>query len=130
MDSKEKIKDLFIDSYYDEEKEFQPPADFNNFSEKLNSSLHLMDKLEELDYDLDVNILDIINTAEIIVNKRKCFKEAVGFIFCCLCMISLALVSIIVFKTKFIIYVEIILSVLLPFALIPLASHYKPKEEI
>ena len=128
------IKASIIDSYYNEISEKDTNPTFNNESNEIRNKLNAMsdkfDCINELDFDLDVNILNIIQNAEDIKAKKKNKFETLYFLLIAFLILSSLLFIGIASGFKVLIYGEIFIGALMPFALIPLAQIYKKREEV
>jgi hypothetical protein len=116
-----------IDNYYNEASSFQESHSEDNelFKEKLEKSLEKMNALEDLDFPMDINILEIVNTAEAIKDKKKLRLESFAFIGVCLIIISAVVLLSLSVDVKIILYTEAAISALLPLTLIPIAKNIK-----
>lgn len=106
-----------IDDYYEKREMNQ-----DDFSSKLQYTLDKMDKLNSIDdeYKVEVNLLNIIETAE---NKKKAKREKREFIMFIATsfMILLAIALITIFNSiSIIIYAQVIIAISLPLCLIPI----------
>jgi len=128
------IETTLIDSYYNELSEKAINLDLNidsiNINDKLNAVSEKLDSLNNIDFDLDVNILSIIQSAENIKLKKKNKFETLSFVLTELLILSLFSLLGILSGFKILIYILAFTSILLPFILIPLAQIYKNKEGI
>ena len=118
-----------IDSCYNEDFDSQDITELidDRFREKLEKSLEKMDSIEALDFNLDINILDIITKAETIKHKKKLRFESIAFISLCLLIISFFIFLALNVNLKFILFFEVLVSILLPLALIPIAKSAKTR---
>lgn len=131
QESKEKIEDSIIDKFYEEEYdgrllnfELQQNKlkDAIDFEKKLSLSKNKMDLISDMNFNLDISIMDIINQAEEINNKKKSKLEMVMFILVA-SMIFCAFGTVAIFlDIKYIIYFQIIMMTLAPFILIPISK--------
>lgn len=128
MNEHEDLKDKLIDIYYKEDILQNKEKENVNFSIKLESSLNKMDELHKLDFDLEINILDIISQGEKIKENRKFKLDIVKFFAISICIILFITISTVIFKTRFFFYFYIALSTLIPFTLIPIAKFSRAKE--
>jgi len=128
------IETTQIDFYYNELFEKDINLDLNidsiNINDKLNAVSEKLDSLNNIDFDLDVNILSIIQSAENIKIKKKNNFETLSFVLTELLILSLFSSLGILSGFKVLIYILAFTSILLPFILIPLAQIYKNKEGI
>lgn len=130
MTKKESFENKIIDEFYGEENLNSQDVDSHikqAFEDKLNSSLSKMDKLDEMDFDLDVNILSIINKADEIKENKTSKLEVVKFLSVCISIILISALLVFKFGTELIIYAEILFSFILPLSLIPFWRFAKAK---
>lgn len=149
MNENKKREELIIDNYYLErdkhnnqhqqarEGHHDISSSLNNssdldeqdrlFKNKLEESLSYMDSLKDMDYEFDINFLNIIDEAEKIQYARKGYYEALKFILCCLGIILSAILITVFLQTKVLFYIQLAAASIVPLALIPLASFYKSK---
>lgn len=127
------IEASIIDSYYNEIPENTTNSLSSNesfeISEKLNSMSYKLDCITNLDFDIDVNILSIIQNAEDIKVRKKNQLETLYFILTSFLIVSLFLLIGMLSSFKTLIYVVIFISTFMPFVLIPFAKIYRSKEE-
>lgn len=125
------IEGSIIDSYYNESPEKDTGLSCNNdsfdISDKLNAVSQKLDNITNIDFDLDVNILSIIQNAEDIKVKKKNKLETSAFILTALLILSSLLIMGTLWSFKVLAYLEIISGSVMPFVLIPLAKVYKNK---
>lgn len=126
---KDNIENNIIDNYY---KEASYSEDLTSetdelFNEKLHNSLGKMDIVDSLDFPMDINILEVINSAEAIKAKKKLRKEYLIFISVCLVIISSFIFLAFNVDIKIIIYAEVAISIFLPLTLLPIAAKVKTK---
>jgi len=126
------IEASIIDSYYNELPEKDTNLGFSNDSinlyDKLNAVSEKLDCLSDIDFDLDINILSIIQNAENIKTKKKNKFETLSFVLTALLILSLFSFLGMLLGFKVLIYILAFISTLMPFVLIPLAQIYKNKE--
>ncbi|QGU95890.1 hypothetical protein GOM49_13015 [Clostridium bovifaecis] len=130
-EDKEKIRDSIIDKFYEEDYDEgllnlalqqSNSEDITYFEKKLSLSKNKMDLISDTDFNLDINIIDIINEAEEINNKRKGRLETGMFIFVAL-MLFCAFGAITIFlDIRYIIYFQITMVTIAPFILIPISK--------
>lgn len=103
--------------------------DENVESNKIEESLKKMDLIKDLDFPIEINILEIITKAEEIKeDKRKVKFELLGFISMCIVILLTVFAAAISTNPKIILYIEIIIYVFMPFVLIPITKYIKVKE--
>jgi hypothetical protein len=124
MKEKDKIEDRFIDEYYGEASKLNIPPD-SDFKTSMEKSLIKMDVIKDLDFSLNINILDIISKGEEIKDKRKIKFQLSGFIAVCILIISTLITVLISTSPKIYLYVYAVISLLLPLILIPIARDTK-----
>lgn len=117
---KNKNQDNLIDKYYNEDFD-KKYTDDDKFYNEIDESLDKMNVIKDIDCDMDIDISEIIESAETIKNKRKRIIENIAF----------AIISIIIFSAfaftaasngmKFIVIYEITIITLIPFTLIPIS---------
>jgi len=126
------IEASIIDSYYNELPEKDTNLGFSsdsiNLYDKLNAVSEKLDCLSDIDFDLDINILSIIQNAENIKTKKKNKFETLSFVLTALLILSLFSFLGMLLGFKVLIYILAFISTLMPFVLIPLAQIYKNKE--
>jgi hypothetical protein len=118
-----------IDSYYDEASKSMgahEEAD-EEFKAKMEASLKKMNIIEDFDFNLDINTLEIISKAENIVTKKKMRNESFMFILVCIVIISAFAFLAINVDVRVVIAIEVIISAVLPLTIIPIASMTKAK---
>lgn len=128
MNDPKKNMNYSIDEYYNETDDKIDIQD-KDMQQKLASSLGKMDAIKDIDFDIDVNIMETINSAQEIKHNKKALNEALGFGI--LCVSLLLTISFIVLKFKLFIqifYAEIIIFTLMPFIIIPFAAYARMKE--
>ena len=124
----------FIDNYYDElhENNFTPKEEneFLEYKEKLNTSLEKMNIINDSECDLDINILEIINMAEEIKLRKRNKLETFSFVALSLLILLAGVFLVLSFNIKYLVYIEIIITSLFPFLLIPLAIYSENRGDI
>lgn len=127
-------ENVFIDKYYNELPEnnitAKEESEFLEYKNKLDASLIKMNILNENKCDLDINILEIINMAEEIKLKKRNKMETISFISLSLLILLVGLSLALSVNIKYLIYLEIIISSILPFLLILLAIYSKSRGDI
>lgn len=114
-------KKSIIDEYYKETPE-QQLINEDSIMEKLPPSLEKMDLLNEMDFSMDINIMEIVAKGSTIADKKRLKYELAGFIAACLSIVGV--VAIIMLKTnpKIFLYVQAVLTYLLPLTILPAAK--------
>jgi len=124
----------FIDEYYNELPKNSYTAkeenEFLEYKNKLNASLEKMDIINDGEYDLNVNILGIVNMAEEIKTKKRNKVETFCFISLSLLILLIAMFLVLSFNIKYLVYIEILIVSLFPFLLIPIAIYSKNRGDI
>ncbi|WP_055667439.1 DUF5345 family protein [Desnuesiella massiliensis] len=130
MIEEKREKDL-VDYYYNEKKKIELKYEdkiFLDNLEALSSKMNALDdELQKI--SLDVDLSSIIEKAEH-KNRKRNFIEVFGFV-----SISSILITSIVFlilksNPSMFLYLQVVLSMLLSFSLIPFAYFNKKKEEL
>lgn len=130
MIEEKREKDL-VDYYYNEKKKIELKGEdkiFLDNLEALSSKMNALDdELQKINLDIDLS--NIIEKAEH-KNRKRNFIEVFGFV-----SISSALITSIVFlilksNPSMFLYLQVILSMLLSFSLIPFAYFNKKKGEL
>ncbi len=124
MREKDAIQNQIIDEYYDDAPKSCPEID-NVFAGDMKMALAKMEVIKDLDFPLDINLLDIIAKGENIKKKRKIKIEAAGFIVVCLLITSILGVLILNTDLKVYLYIQAALSAVLPLSVIPIAKNYR-----
>lgn len=131
MKKGEDIKDSLIDKFYGEEydKELlknhsheEEQKEMLQFQSKLENTKEKMDFISDIDFNMDISIMDIIGEAEEISNKKKSRWETVLFLLTSIILLSLLGGLTLVLGTRFIIYMQIAIVMLTPFILIPICK--------
>ena len=130
MIQEKREKDL-VDYYYNEKKKIELKDEDKIFLDNLEALSSKMNSLDDelQKISLDIDLSNIIEKAEHKSRKRN-FIEIFGFV-----SISLALITSIVFlilksNPSMFLYLQVILSMLLSFSLIPFAYFNKKKGEL
>lgn len=130
MIEEKREKDL-VDYYYNENRKIELKNEDKIFLDNLEAlSLKINTLDDELqNISLDINISNIMEKAEHI-NRKRNFVEAFGFV-----VVSSILMTSIVFlilksNPSMFLYLQIVISMLLSFSLIPFAYFNKKKEEL
>jgi hypothetical protein len=122
MRKKERVKNIIIEEYYDKSPKSNPNID-DDFTYKIKKALDKMDSIEDLDFSIDVNILEIISKGEQIRENRNIKLEVCGFIGICLLILVTSVALIVYINPKIFIYFQIIFSTLIPLILIPFSKN-------
>lgn len=129
MNDPEKSMNYLIDKYYDETDDKIDIQQDKDMQKKLASSLDKMNAIKDMDFDIDVNIMKTIVSAQEISNKKRVFIETLGF--GALCISLLLTVGFIVFKFNLftqVVYAELLIFIIMPFVIIPFAKYARMKE--
>ena len=132
MNEKEKLINALIDKHYNEDydiKLLNKSNDESKFENKIDSTLEKMDLANSVDFNFDIDTLNIIQTAAQIQTKRNSFKENICFIMSSILILSLFSIVFIKFGIKFLIYFQLFLIFIMPWSLIPLAKHALRRNE-
>lgn len=136
MKQSDEFKNNIIDNYYNENHQLNNEHKVSNednlqaYKEKLQISMNTMNLLNDLDFELDINIMDIIEKAAIVKREKKSMYELFGFITICILIISFIVILAFSINIKFLIYSEILFSALLPLIVIPISRNTKAKGEV
>jgi len=132
MNEKEKLINALIDKHYNEDydiKLLNKSNDESKFENKIDSTLEKMDLANSVDFNFDIDTLNIIQTAAQIQTKRNSFKENICFIMSSILILSLFSIVFIKSGIKFLIYFQLFLIFIMPWSLIPLAKHALRRNE-
>lgn len=100
-----------------------------NFDRKTEEVLVKMDLIKDMDFPMDINLIEIIAKGEEIKeDKRRIKFELLGFVSMCLFIITGVAMLIISTNPRIFIYLQAALVVLLPLVVIPIASKSSSKE--
>jgi hypothetical protein len=124
MREKNNQEDRLIDEYYNEALNSNITSD-SKFKASMEKSLAKMDIIEDLDFPLDINILEIISKGEEVKDKRKVKFELAGFIAVCFLIISTLTALLISTNPKIYLYAYAAVSAVLPLIVIPIARNAK-----
>jgi len=128
------IEASIIDSYYNELSEKDTNLDTNNdsinISDKLNAVSEKLDSINDIDFDLDVNILSIIQNAEDIKVKKKNKYETLTFLLTSFVILSSLSLFVIASGFKSLIYFQVLITTLMPFIIIFMSILSKGEEEV
>lgn len=135
MKDLEKIKDILIDDFYNEEHEKIEEAiikdnEFIEFNEKLNLLEEKLSLVEKETYDFDINTLDIIEKAESINEKRKIKKELILFSTVAAAVLFLYSAATLKLGIRFLAISQGIAVALIPWIVIPIAILNRKGSEI
>lgn len=120
---KEKDFENYVEEYYTLKETASEPKIIDE-NALLYSSLDTMDKLNEIQFDLDLDIMSIIDEGEKIKASKKDKKEFLLFLFSSYLLLGLIALACIYINKNIFIYLQITIIVFLPFVLIPL-SYYR-----
>ena len=115
-----KNQDALIDKYYNEDFD-KRCIDNDKFNNELNESLCKMKVIQDIDCDMDINISEIIESAETIKYKRKKVIENIVFMVVSIAMLAIFTFTAVFKGMKFIIIYEMAIVTLMPFVLIPIS---------
>lgn len=123
------VENNIIDNYYKEASYSEDLISETDelFNKKLHNSLEKMNIVDSLNFPIDINILEVINKAELIKTKKKRTKEYLIFIFACIVIIASFIFLSLKIDIKVIIYTELAISIFLPLMLIPIAAKIKTR---
>lgn len=124
MREKNNQEDILIDEYYNEASKSNITAD-ESFKASMEKSLVKMNVIEDLDFPLDINILEIISKGEEVKDKRKVKYELAGFIAVCFLIVSTLAAVLISTNPKIYLYAYAAISAVLPLIVIPIARNAK-----
>jgi hypothetical protein len=131
MKKGEDIKNTLIDKFYNEDydkgllesnSDKEAQKEILKFEAKLELTKEQMDSISDLDYNLDINIMDIISEAEEINNKKKNTWETLLFAITSLVIFSVFAALTLALGISFIIYFQVAILMLTPFMLIPICK--------
>lgn len=131
MDKLDRTKKDLIDTYYNEKTAaafIESSEDNLKFEKDMKAALDKMDTLNNMDYDLDVNILEILSKADDISAKRSERKEFILFAFLSTLIMSLALTIILTGHGNILLIFQVVISIVMPLLIIPLSLIAKSKE--
>lgn len=135
MKDLEKIKDILIDDFYNEEHEkieddIIKDNEFIEFNEKLNLLEEKLSLVENETYDFDIDTLDIIEKAESINEKRKIKKELILFSAVAAVVLFLYSAATLKLGIRFLAISQGIVVALIPWIVIPIAILNRKGSEI
>ena len=123
-----------IDSYYNELSEKDTKLDYTNdsikISDKLDAVSGKLDSINDMDFNLDVNILSIIQNAEDIKVKKKNKFETLAFLLSSFIILSSLSLFVIASGFKVLIYFQVLITTLMPFIIIFMSILSKGEEEV
>ncbi|WP_026883993.1 hypothetical protein [Clostridium akagii] len=132
MNEKEKLINALIDKHYNEDYDINllnKSNDESKFENKIDSTLEKMDLANSVDFNFDIDTLNIIQTAVQIQTKRNSIKENIFFLMSSILILSLLSIIFIKFGIKFLIYFQLFLIFIMPWSLIPLSKHALRRNE-
>lgn len=118
--AKSKCRDAMIDKYYNEDFD-KGCIDDAEFNKELNESLDKMKAIDDIDCKMDIDILDIIEKAEVMKDKKKKTIENTLFIVVSLSIFAIFALAAVLEGTKFIVIYQLVIVTLMPFVLIPIS---------
>mgnify|MGYP001314967053 CR=1 FL=1 len=148
MNEKEKLINALIDKHYSEDYDInllnrlksQEHVNSNNdtldksmnvtaLENKIHGALSKMDLANSIDFNFDIDTLNIIQTAAQIQTKKNSIKENIFFLMSSILILSLFSIVFIKFGIKFLIYFQLFLVFIMPWSLIPLSKHALRRNE-
>ncbi len=126
MDNKETEYNKLIDEYYNEQSNSKIETN-DEFKEQMEKSLIYMDSIKEMDFPLDVNILQIISEGEQIKERKKYRLELFAFMAVCTFIVSAVAIVFGITNPKIFLYFQLLVSSILPFSIIPAARSLNKK---
>jgi hypothetical protein len=125
------VENQLIDAYYGENNGVNPDRiESATFQYKLHKSLKKMDILNNVNFEPDINIMDIISKAEALKEKDNNLREIVSFLTLCSLLMGAVFIVAFTLSSKVIIYTEVLISVLFPIIFIPVAIKIHMKEKL
>ena len=132
MSKQDKLEKQIIDDYYKKRESDSSDIMLDNmgdgFAKKLHSSMSKMDVLTEDNFDLDINIMEIISKGEKVRNKASDTKEFIKFILSAILILTTLILLTVLINHNIFIYWQLIVFFIIPFTLIPLAKLSLSKE--
>ncbi len=134
MKKYEKIRNYVIDRFYGELKFFDIEEEYrmqaNQFEEELDNLKTKLEVIEKYGREIQVDVKDIIEKGFEIKNAKRETIETVTF-----SLIAMSILTLYIFVTnalgvKFLVTSQLILSILLPWVVIPFSVIAKKKGEI
>ncbi|WP_139905963.1 DUF5345 family protein [Clostridium thermarum] len=126
---KDKDLERYIDEYYTH-KESSSKPEINHENAMLYSTLDNMDAINILNFDNNIDIMGIIQEGEKVTVKRKQKKEFLLFIFSAFLIINIIFFALIYINKDIFIYVQLAITIFLPFILIPFSYFKTVKEDM
>jgi hypothetical protein len=120
---KEKDFERYVDEYYTHKENASEP-EINDENTLLYSSLDTMDALEKINFNIDLDIMSIIDQGEEISIRKKDTKEFILFLLSAFLLIGVVVFACIYINKNIFVYIQLIIVIFLPFILIPL-SYYR-----
>lgn len=135
MKDLEKIKDMLIDDFYNEEYEKTEKGETKDcelmgFNAKLESLERKLDFMESEACNFDINTLDIIDKAEAINEKRKSAKETILFSVVSAAILFLYSIVVLRYGVKVFAISQGVVVTLIPWIVIPIAIHSRKGSEM
>lgn len=130
MIEEKREKDL-VDYYYNEKKKIELKDEDKIFLDNLEALSLKMNTLDDelQNISLDINLSNIIEKAEH-KNRKRNFIEVFGFVSISSILITSIAFLILKINPSMFLYLQVILSMLLSFSLIPFVYFNKKKEEL
>lgn len=135
MKNFERIKNLIIDEFYNEETKhidqtIKQTSEYLEFKQKLDMSTEKLNILHEQSIDFEIDTTSIIQQAENIKENKK-FKTELGIYILISTIFLLSYVAItIVLQAKVFLIMQWILSAILPWIVIPITLLKRKESEI
>lgn len=130
MSKEDKLIDALIDKHYNEAYDLnfikraeEENIDVEELENKINTSTAKIDLLDDINFNFNIDTLNIIAQADEIKNKRVSIKENIYFILTSIVILFLVSTVSLILGIKFLIYFEIAVISIMPWALIPLAKY-------
>lgn len=127
MEDREDKKNIIIDEFYKEnynrevlEDLEQEELEFKKSIEKMNKAMNLA---ENVDLDLDINLDKLISQSMDILDNKRNIREKILFLLLSILILSLIVLISTIGGLKFILYFQVIIIILAPFIIIPIAKN-------
>ena len=135
MNDSDKIKNSFIDEFYNEvqekvDKNTKNRDEASEFKSKLNSTVKKMNVLNEDIFDFQIDTLSIIEQGTHIRENIKTKKEFVLFILSSFIILSLYAIAIIKVDSKILIISQIFIVIIAPWIIIPILAFKRRGSEV
>jgi len=135
LNDSDKIKNSFIDEFYNEvqekvDKNTKNRDEASEFKSKLNSTVKKMNVLNEDIFDFQIDTLSIIEQGTHIRENIKTKKEFVLFILSSFIILSLYAIAIIKVDSKILIISQIFIVIIAPWIIIPILAFKRRGSEV